>query len=295
MRIRSDFAAERESETITYKPKFFIASEGSNTEPMYFDKLNKSIISENVTIINILRDYVDKDKSNPAFIAGLLGDFLDNSGEEITKNELKRKIKNWEHENPNRINVDKTILKLDELYPKDNDRIKNELLEDLFMELFKGEIYEDLAKNFISYFKSQDVTYSPTVDTLNMVVDRDKESFIDKQYDTVVKFCKENNVNLFISNPNFEFWLFLHFDEVESEDNNVLLENKKIGKKRYIEKRLNQLFKYNKKSFNFKILEPKIKTAILREKNYEEDIEKIKNNLGTNVGKLVKKIIDEKK
>ncbi len=295
MRIKSDFAAERESETHTYKPKFFIASEGANTEPKYFNKLNESLISENVTIINILRNYVDNDKSNPTFIANLLGDFLENGGEEITVKELKGKIKNWDHENPGRIDIENISLKLNEMFGRDSYRIKNELLNDLFMELFKGEIYEDLAKNFIKYFQAQNVTYSPTVDTLNMVVDRDKDSFVDDQYDTVLKFCKENGVNLFVSNPNFEFWLYLHFSEVEEEDKQVLLENKKVGKRRYIEKKLNQLFRYNKNSFNFDVLEPRIKDAIIREKNYEEDIEKLKYNLGTNVGKLVEKIISEKK
>ena len=43
------------------------------------------------------------------------------------------------------------------------------------------------------------------------------------------------------------------------------------------------------------MLEPRIKDAIIREKNYEEDVEKLKYNLGTNVGKLVEKIISEKK
>lgn len=293
MRIRSDFAADRESETITYKPKFFIASEGSSTEPKYFDKLNKSVISENVTIINILRDYADKDKSNPTFIANLLGDFLENSSEELTKSELQRRIQNWNHENPNRIDIEKTFSKIDELFPHENDKVKTEALDDLFMDLFKGEVYEDLAKNFIHYFRAQDVTYSPTVDTLNMVVDRDKDSFTETQYDTVLKFCKENNVNLFVSNPNFEFWLYLHFPESEEEDNDTLLENKKVGQRRYIEKRLNQIFGYNKKTFNFEVLELGIKAAIIREKKYEEDIEKIKTNLGTNVGKLVERIINE--
>lgn len=47
-----------------------------------------------------------------------------------------------------------------------------------------------------------------------MVIDRDKENFFDDQYDKVRIFCKNNNVNLYVSNPNFEFWLFLHFPAV---------------------------------------------------------------------------------
>ena len=50
-----------------------------------------------------------------------------------------------------------------------------------------------------------------------MVVDRDKDSFTEEQYDKVVEFCKKNNVSLYVSNPSFELWLYMHFDEFDSE------------------------------------------------------------------------------
>ena len=53
MRIKEEFVSIGKSELKQYKPKYFIASEGSNSEPMYFDGLNDSIITENITIINI--------------------------------------------------------------------------------------------------------------------------------------------------------------------------------------------------------------------------------------------------
>lgn len=294
MRIKTNFARERESEAIMYKPKFFIASEGVATEPQYFEKLNQSIISDNVTIINILRDYVDLGRSNPTAIVDLLKTFIENNSSEVTIKELKRKIKNWDHENPNKIDLINTFEKLSAMYPNDHCRVKYENLNDLFMELFKAEVYEDVAVNFIKYFEAQDVTYSKVTDTLNIVIDRDEGSFFPEQYDRVRSFCESNDVNLFVSNPNFEFWLFLHFPEIENEDRELLYANPKVGKRRYLEKRLNEIFKYNKKSYSFEELEPRIVDAIEREKNYEESIEGLKNNLGTNVGKLVKKIIEIK-
>jgi hypothetical protein len=69
------------------------------------------------------------------------------------------------------------------------------------------------------------------------------------------------------------------------------LENPKVGKRRYIEKKLNDIFGYNKKTFNFDVLEDKIYDAIKREKNYDETLDGLKYNLGTNVGLLVNKII----
>ena len=46
MRINEEFAVARKSEIRTYKPKYFIVSEGSCSEPQYFAGLNNSIISE---------------------------------------------------------------------------------------------------------------------------------------------------------------------------------------------------------------------------------------------------------
>lgn len=293
MRIREPFAPERESGLVQYKPKFFIASEGNTTEPKYFEKLNQSTISENVTIINILRDYANLGNSNPTYITNLLKQFLSNVGEETTVLELKNRISNWVHENPNKIDKNKVFLELDNIYKNDEYRIHYSDLEQLFMKLFKSDIYKDIAENFTLYFLAQDFTYSETTDSLNMVIDRDKSSFTENQYDDVVDFCNKNNVNLYVSNPCFEFWLFLHFDEIKFENREKLLENPKVNSsRRYIEKRLNEICGYRKNKFLFEKFEPQIKKAILREKEYEENIFKLKDSLGTNVGKLVEKIIN---
>ncbi len=295
MRIKEPFAQERPSEEKSYRAKYFIASEGQTTEPRYFEKLNHSIISENVTIINILRDYANLGNSNPTYLIKLLQEFLNNNDLEISVAELKNKIANWNHENHNKINLNAINAELDKIYKSNKYKIPYDDLESLFMHLFKSDIYKDLASHFSLYFVAQDVTYSPTTDSLNMVIDRDKDSFTEKQYDEVTKFCNDNNVNLYVSNPNFEFWLLLHFKEVEYEDNEKMFENPKVGSRRYLEKRLHDICKYTKTKFLFEPFEKNIHEAILREKNYEENVHKLKNNLGTNVGKLVNQIIKSKK
>ncbi len=292
MRIKEPFAQERLSEEKNYRKKYFIASEGQTTEPRYFEKLNQSIISENVKIVNILRDYAKLGNSNPTYLIELLQEFLDNENSAISVTELKNKIANWDHENPGKINLNVINDKLDNIYKSNDFKIPYDRLEDLFMQLFKSDIYKDLASHFSLYFVAQDVTYSPIIDSLNMVIDRDKDSFTEKQYDEVIKFCKENNVNLYVSNPSFEFWLLLHFKEIECEDKQKMLENPKInGSRRYLEKRLHDICKYTKTKFVFEPFQENVHDAILREKNYEENIYKLKNNLGTNVGKLVDEII----
>jgi len=225
-----------------------------------------------VTIINILRDYANLGNSNPTYLISLLQEFLNNCDSKVSVKELKNKIANWNHENPGKINLNTINDKLDRFYKLEDYKIPYSELENLFMHLFKSEIYKDLASNFSLYFIAQDVTYSPTTDSLNMVIDRDKDSFMEKQYDEVIKFCNENKVNLYVSNPNFEFWLLLHFKEVEYEDNKKILENPKINSsRRYLEKRLHDICKYTKARFSFKPFEKNVHDAILREKNYEEN------------------------
>lgn len=296
MRIKEPFAVERESEISDYRKKYFIASEGSATEPKYFEKLNESLIKENVTVINILRDYANQGHSNPTHVIKLLQTFIDNSANEVTVGELKNKLSNWNHENPGKIDLNTTFTKLDAMYKTDNYRIPYKDLDFVFMHLFKNEAYEDMAKNFEKYFEAQDVTYSSDVDSLNMVIDRDKDSFTEDQYDKVIEFCKQNNVNLYVSNPSFELWLYMHFDAFDCENKEDLITNRKMNNsgRRYIEKRLHDACGYRKNALNFKAFEPGIKNAIKREKDLTEDVAKIKNELGTNVGILVDQMIKEK-
>lgn len=295
MRIKAPFAQERETAIFDYRKKYFIASEGAATEPKYFEKLNDSIIKENVSVINILRDYAYQGYSNPTHVVKLLQTFIANSFEGITVQELKNKLANWAHENPNKINLDSILTKINQIYKSENSRIPYDNLENLFMLLFREEVYEDVIKNFAKYVMAQDVTYSPVRDTLNMVIDRDKDSFSNEQYDNVVKFCNDNNVNIYVSNPCFELWLLMHFDEFDKENKADLFLNKKVNAsgKRYLEKRLNEICRFKKNCIDFSKFEHGIKKAIEREKDLTEDITKIKYELGTNVGILVNNILTD--
>ena len=79
MRINEEFAKIRKSEIISYKPKIIIASEGSCSEPKYFDGLNQSVLTENKNIINLLKDYAYRTNSHPNFIVDMYREFLINN------------------------------------------------------------------------------------------------------------------------------------------------------------------------------------------------------------------------
>lgn len=178
MRINGSFATERKSEIKNYKPKYFIVSEGSNSEPLYFDGLNNSVISQNIDIINILRDFATINNSHPNFIVKMVKEFIINvKFNEITVLELRNRIDNFIRENNYNIDINDIYNKLLSIYGKDNYRIKNFELEGLFLKIFKGDVYKDLASNFPLYFEAQNVTYSSVVDKINIVIDRDEQNF----------------------------------------------------------------------------------------------------------------------
>lgn len=51
---------------------------------------------------------------------------------------------------------------------------------------------------------------------------------------------------------------------------------------------------YKKSQLNFSDFEPYIQDAIKREKNYKEDIESLKYELGSNVGILIEDMLNNK-
>lgn len=294
MRIKEEFAKERKSEITMYRPKIIIASEGSCSEPKYFEGLSKSTLIENKKIINLLRDYASKTNSHPNFIISMYKEFLINNDNKISVKEIKNKIDNYNKDNGNIIDITKINTLIDKSYREDYI-ISFEEIENFLFDILKEEIYKDFINNFMDYFSDQNITYSPEIDSINMVIDRDKDNFFEEQCASVLKFCKESGVNLYVSNPNFEFWLMLHFPQVNILDPKKMYENKKINsRKRYLEQQLHSICKYNKKNLKFKTFAPLINNAINNEKNFCEDIYDLKNKLGSNVGILVESIISKK-
>lgn len=288
MRIESDFAKDRISEKRLYNSKVFIAYEGSRSEVIYFKGLNKSVLTEEIEIISLLRDYENINSSHPNFIIEMYKEFLLNNDKKISKKELINKLKNFNRDNGFNEEIDKFIKKIDII----DEIINYEEIANILLSVFKGKIYEEFINNFNKYIESQNITYSPVTDSLNLVIDRDKDNFTESQYENVLKFSLEHNINMYVSNPTFELWLLMHFDNIFEYDKNKLLENEKISsKRRFIENELHKICNYNKTIFDFKIFENKINNAINNEKKFSEDINELKTCLGSNVGILVQTII----
>lgn len=133
-----------------------------------------------------------------------------------------------------------------------------------------------------------------------LIIDRDDWESIHKlNFDELVKECKkEENFYLAMSNPCFEIWLVLHLKnltEFTDEKKALIFENAKIGNKNYIDILVAQLQGgdrgYNKRP-NPNIYLPLTKTAIERAKSNDILEEDYPKSIGTNLYKLIEKLID---
>ena len=133
-------------------------------------------------------------------------------------------------------------------------------------------------------------------DKLCIVVDRDKQSFTDSQFDVLLNAERDDEIKFCISNPCFEFWLLLHFSDCSEYDMNLLCNNEKEGNRTFVEKCLMEKLggSYNKTRLKFsENYKGRIKLAIENAKKYSLSAEELKNNIGTTVALLIDEMIEQ--
>ena len=304
MRVPKAFGERTESERKAAK-KYYLIYEGSKTEAQYFSGIdeNKELLNINslIEIVPILRSYNEEDWSNPKKILDKLIEYISaKDGESLTVGAFIDKVIDWLLEE--QIISDKGIynnknLKAECLTLFENENVIVELTEasKVISDFLTTELnISDSVKQIEEYIKRQFVTYEEGYDKICLIADRDKQSFKEDQYDYVVKTCKEKGYNFYISNPCFEFWLLLHYDEILDMDREKLLTNPKEtprAKKRFLEKQLSSLMEgYNKNNLQFSKIVDKVSVAIKNEKQFCENIEELKTELGCNIGLLIKEM-----
>lgn len=306
MRIPKKFGERTEPER-TIARKYYLVYEGTQTEVQYFngilnnkEKLNINLLLE---IIPILRSYNEEQWSNPKKILDCIIGYIESIGtKDYTVDSFSDKVIDWLVEE--RYITEKTVYNKETIKPKlvallgldkeieDLSEATTKVANFLTSELDIKNAVDEIEK----YIKCQNITYDPEYDKLCLITDRDKQSFKEDQYDYVLETCKQKGYCFYVTNPCFEFWILLHYNEVFNYNRNDLLENKKESvkaKKRFIEKQLSILMGgYNKDKLNFEKLVGKVDTAITNEKQFCEDSVGLKTNLGSNVGLLLSEMME---
>ena len=311
MREKRNFAERTKiSKEDRTRKKYFLVFEGSRTEEIYFDTINelkgKIGINPLIEIISIERTYSEYGWSNPKkILEQLLKDLEEIENGKISYKTLVDKImeiivedKNFSLKISKKSNLKEVIEDIENEIEFLENTVKNieedciTLLSIITKKVFlvKEEIANILEK-VLENIGNQQITYSEDIDKMCLIVDRDKKSFKEEQYNYVKEECKRKNFKFYVTNPCFEFWLLLHFDEVHSINREKLLENKRASSKvRYVESELKKYFPYNKNKYNAELLIEKIDLAIENEKRFCEDIEELKDKLGSNIGLLIKEL-----
>ena len=151
---------------------------------------------------------------------------------------------------------------------------------------------ENIVADIPRVINNSVLTYSEEIDKICLIVDRDKDSFTPVQYDYVVEQCENRNYGIYITNPCFEFWLLMHFDDVKELDQELLLENPKVSaERRYCEQELRKRIpKYSKSKYDAIGLVRNVEKAIRNESLYCENEKELKNTIGSKVGMLIREM-----
>lgn len=149
--------------------------------------------------------------------------------------------------------------------------------------------------NFNKSLREGNFTYKKNFDKAIFVIDRDPQNLSEEQLDEFIVDCNEYGYFVYLSNPTFELFLIMHDDKIFDLDRQKMLENRRETRrsKRFLEVKLSEIFGCNKRNIDFKKFKPNIKKAIKNEKQFCEDLEKLKIELGSNVGKLLDTIIED--
>ncbi|MEN4981609.1 RloB family protein [Acinetobacter modestus] len=284
-----------DSQTIQPKIKIFFVVEGAETESIYLNsfisKFEKNAIGD-----FIILDRLDRTKSHQKAVTKQIQDFLNScSGLKDKQISILKNTKELLN-NPqlDKKNLQKILNNLKK------SKIPQSVLDLISIEKPNDRLLHLYALESIIVLKR----YEKDFDKVCILIDRDKQSFKEEQYDDVIKICEENNFLLGISNPSFELFLFLHFSDLLGYDHEKILDNKKVSKSKSSPKFMEKLLKeylqnnlslsFNKNSFDadkFVLEFDKVPQNIISS-NLSTCILELKNTIGTSVYNVLDPLIE---
>lgn len=138
--------------------------------------------------------------------------------------------------------------------------------------------------------------YGHEGDEVWMVLDRDRQNNTQDQLLDCFSRAAQSGYHIALTNPTFELWLLLHIADLSNYSKEVLFENRKSGSRRFLDKEISDLLDgYNVKKRSLKPFmdRAKIERAIEQEQLICHNFPAILDNLGSNVGKLMSKILSK--
>jgi len=164
----------------------------------------------------------------------------------------------------------------------------------------KGSEPEKIVCNLDDYIKEEYDYKRSDNDEMWVILDREKVDERKKDILEMIPQCREKNYHIALTNPLFEFWLLLHIVDISLYNRDVLYKNEWVSSsknRRFIDKELSNKLEngYSKKKNKFNqsiVTKENILRALEQERLFENELEKIIDNLGSNVGELIRRILD---
>ena len=291
------------------KRKCFFFCEGEETEPIYFAKLkdlqDEVGISALIELVQIEKTKGERWSNPKKMIDALCLDLSDKWTYNSLINAMVDSLYMDDYLNCHIEKIKEFEKLLSSFIRDDLKSEETDIVEDIqktiqkSLDFFKRErprICNIILNNVEEMLKNYEITFDKEIDFLCLVVDRDVESFTDSQFDDVYNTCQEKNFRFLISNPSFEFWLLLHFDNVMELELEKIKKNEKInlGSKssiRYIPNELRKrLGKYKKNRYDAESLVHNINKAIKNEKEFCETLPDLKEKIGSNIGLFIEEL-----
>ena len=135
-------------------------------------------------------------------------------------------------------------------------------------------------------------------DQMWLICDREKTEDRKRNILKIKPICEEKGYKLGLVNPLFEFWLLLHVTDISSYNNEDLFKNEfetPSKNRRFIDKQLSNIlggFSKKQGKFNLEIVSiDNVKRAVKQEELFSQEIDEVIDNLGANLGSLMKDLI----
>ncbi|MDO5425333.1 MAG: RloB family protein [Eubacteriales bacterium] len=172
------------------------------------------------------------------------------------------------------------------------------LIDICLLEKTEGDRDISFPRKLIAFAASQkenpDIGFDKERDQMIIVFDADIFEEKVQNYEELITFGETENI-LAVSNPAFELFLLLHFENAYAEDiqpnEEQIIRNEKDGNQTFIYKLLLARTGINsKKNPAIGELAKKVEIAIEQEKKINEDIHKCRGKVTCNIGRIIEGI-----
>jgi len=291
----------RASRTREFQPRYILAFEGYRTEVDYFRCVaeNRHIVgaSSPMDITVLQREEVDAGCSDPVAIVEAVKRNIDAMAQgchtvdtvcEIARNSAWT-VAGITRADPMMAIIDAELRERLGTVADHNGAISS---TEKAQEICESAIRDVTGKD-VDFSLPEPPEFIPGLDSVCIIIDRDRDSHSARSIDKFVSGCRKYGFRPFITNPCFEFWLMLHFEESIAVDRDMLLKNEMTDGKRFTETELDRIVngvnpehRYSKDSMDPFMFIHRIGLAVENSRMYCTDVKCLKGNVGTNLGLL---------